>query len=112
VGIVFDQIKERDLFFLDSLTTRKSVCEKIAGKKKLLYARRDIFLDEEPGEEYIKAQMKKVEQLARTKGYAIAVGHERSATLNVLLEVIPEMKDRGIKFVLLSEIVEKVNGEQ
>ncbi|MGD2279465.1 MAG: divergent polysaccharide deacetylase family protein [Candidatus Omnitrophota bacterium] len=104
--IVMDQVDKRGLFFLDSMTTDGSVCGKAAGEKGVLFAKRDIFIDEKNDEDYIIGQMKKVEELARRKGYVIAIGHERPKTLKVLREVMPEMKERGIKFVTLSEIIE------
>jgi polysaccharide deacetylase 2 family uncharacterized protein YibQ len=112
MAIVLSEMKKKGLFFFDSLTTTGSVCERIAKKEGVLYAKRDLFLDEKADEEYIEGQMKKLERLARRQGYASAIGHERPQTLKVLREVIPEMKKRGIEFVALSVIVDKVNSEQ
>lgn len=105
--IVLEEIKRKGLFFFDSLTTRRSVCGKVAEKEDVPYLKRDIFLDEKPDEDHIRLQMEKVEKLARARGYAAAIGHERPETLKVLNENIPAMKERGIEFVTLSVIVER-----
>ncbi|MGB2879354.1 MAG: divergent polysaccharide deacetylase family protein [Candidatus Omnitrophota bacterium] len=104
--IVLGEVKKNGLYYLDSMTTSGSVCEKIAGEKGLTFAKRDVFLDMDLDEGHIKRQLEKAENVARAKGYAVAIGHEREATLKVLKEMIPEMKDRGIQFVGLSEIIE------
>jgi polysaccharide deacetylase 2 family uncharacterized protein YibQ len=104
--IVLKDIKRRGLFFLDSLTTRGSVGEQAADKEQVLYIKRDLFLDREPGEEYVKKQLEKAERLARSKGRAIVIGHERPVTIKALQEIIPKMKERGIEFVTLSEMIE------
>jgi polysaccharide deacetylase 2 family uncharacterized protein YibQ len=109
---VIGELKTRGLFFFDSMTTRRSVCGEVAEKEDVLYLRRDIFIDMEADEVYIKGQMAKMEEMCRKRGYVVAIGHERPGTIKVLREVIPEMKKRGIKFAYLSEIVEKVNGKQ
>jgi polysaccharide deacetylase 2 family uncharacterized protein YibQ len=105
--IVLEEVKKKGLFFFDSLTTKRSVCRKVAEKEGVPYLRRDIFIDEEPDEDHIRLQMEKVEKLARGRGYVAAIGHERPETLKVLSEDIPAMKERGVEFVALSVIVER-----
>ncbi|MFQ5953297.1 MAG: divergent polysaccharide deacetylase family protein, partial [Candidatus Omnitrophota bacterium] len=104
---VLGELKEKDLFFLDSMTTSESVCGTIAEKKGILYAKRDLFLDRRSDKDYIKGQLEKAERIARKNGRVVVIGHDRAKTLRVLREVIPEMRERGIKFVKLSEIIEK-----
>lgn len=106
MAIVFSELKSRDLFFLDSVTTPESVCEKVASEVGLPYARRDIFIDHDMDAEHIKKQMEKVEKVAVREGSAVAIGHDRKLTIEILTEIIPQMKERGIKFVKLSEMIE------
>jgi polysaccharide deacetylase 2 family uncharacterized protein YibQ len=109
---ILGELKERGLFFFDSMTTGRSVCGDVAKREGVPYFRRDIFIDKKADEEYIKGQLAKTEEIARRRGYAAAIGHERPETIRVLQEAIPEMEKRGIEFVYLSEIVKKVNGER
>lgn len=106
MAIVFNELKTRDMFFLDSVTTPESAGEEAARKVGLPYARRDIFIDHDADTEHIKKQMEKVEKIAVGKGSAIAIGHDRKGTIEILTEIIPPMKERGIKFVKLSELIE------
>ena len=112
MDIVLGEVKKRDLFYLDSLTTSDSVCGKVAGEKGLPCVRRDVFLDMEFNEDHVRQQLEKAENVARAKGYAVAIGHEKKTTLRVLKEMVPGIKERGIEFVALSEIVELENAGQ
>jgi polysaccharide deacetylase 2 family uncharacterized protein YibQ len=69
------------------------------------YISRDIFIDNKREEEYIRQQLEKAEKRAFSKGSVVAIGHDSSATIDVLRKVIPGMKKRGIRFVKLSEVV-------
>ncbi|MDD4980557.1 MAG: divergent polysaccharide deacetylase family protein [Candidatus Omnitrophica bacterium] len=103
--IVFEELKKRNLFFLDSFVSPKTVCFPLARKMRIGFARRDVFLDnkEEPG--YIKQQIYKLKARAKAYGEAIGIGHDRQVTLEVLKEVMPELEKQGYKFVFLSELI-------
>ena len=112
MGIILSELKKENLFFLDSLTTNKSICSEEAKATGTKYAKRDVFLDlpsakfkNEELHAYIKGQVDKLCQMAIKNGYAIGIGHDRKTTLAVLREVIPQLKKRGIRFVFLSELV-------
>ncbi|MBI4707136.1 MAG: divergent polysaccharide deacetylase family protein [Candidatus Omnitrophica bacterium] len=105
MGIVFKELKNRNLYFLDSFVSNKSVCEKLAKKTGLPFAKRDIFLDNDQDPAYIKAQINKLKRKARMKGEAIGIGHDRRNTLLVLKEVMPQIENEGYKFVLVSDLV-------
>ncbi len=103
--VVLGDLKRRGKFFLDSFTAKESACKQVAREVGIPYARRDIFIDNELEEGYIRRQMKKLEQTAFAGGSAVGIGHDRSVTIDVLREIVPEMKENGIRFVYLSEIV-------
>lgn len=103
--IIFEELKRRNLFYIDSLATNKSVCKELAKDMKLKYAQRNIFLDNENNEEYIKGQLKKLEYEAKALGFAIGIGHDRPKTIAALKEIMPEMANSGIEFIYVSEIV-------
>ncbi|MDD5561413.1 MAG: divergent polysaccharide deacetylase family protein [Candidatus Omnitrophica bacterium] len=103
-ALIISEVKRRKLYFLDSFVTAKSVCSLLAAKMKVRFAKRDIFLDNRDDPAYIKAQIFKLRDLAKKKGQAIGIGHDRRNTLAVLKEVIPQMVKDGYKFVFVSEI--------
>ena len=105
MAIIFKQLKKDKLFFLDSLVTNKSVCEYLAKEMQVEFIKRDVFLDNKPVPEYIQGQMQQLVSWARRSGSAVGIAHDRKSTLNVLAECIPRLKEDGIKFVFLSEVV-------
>jgi len=102
---VFEELKKRELYFLDNLVTDESVCGDAASETGICLGRRDVFLDNSPDEEYIKRQVLEAADVADKTGRAIAVGHDRASTIKVLAEAIPELEKEGFEFVYLSELV-------
>ncbi len=102
-----------DLFFLDSRTTPVSVCGKISGKIGLGYAERSVFLDlaqkkeEKQYKAYVKKQIRELINIAKAKGSAIAIGHDKRFTLEVIKDSIPDIEKENIKIVPLKTLVGK-----
>jgi polysaccharide deacetylase 2 family uncharacterized protein YibQ len=109
---VLKDLKKRDMFFLDSRTSKDTVCKQAALKAGIAYLGRDVFIDNELDPESIKRQMHKVEKMVLEGSDVIAIGHDRAMTVKVLKEVVPEMKEKGIKFVTLSEMAGKDVGSR
>lgn len=103
---VMNELKNRRLYFLDSLVSPNTVCSKIAKKIKINFAKRDVFLDNEENPRYIRTQIYKLKNKASLYGQAIGIGHDRHVTLGVLKEVMPELAKQGYKFVFVSDLVE------
>ncbi|MFC1889225.1 divergent polysaccharide deacetylase family protein [Thermodesulfobacteriota bacterium] len=98
-------LKKKRLFFLDSLTTPKSVGYRIARDIGLPAARRDVFIDhfKEPAE--IRKSLDSLVILAQKRGRAIGIGHPYEDTIRVLSEEIGEMANMGFEFVVVSELL-------
>lgn len=105
MAIVFKELKNKHLYFLDSYVSAKSICPNLAKKTGERFAKRDVFLDNMEEEAYIKSQLYKLKMRAMIYGRAIGIGHDRRITLEVLREVMPQMEKEGYKFVFLSELV-------
>jgi polysaccharide deacetylase 2 family uncharacterized protein YibQ len=102
MDIVLSVLKERQLFFLDSLTTVRSVGEKIARDHGVKTLKRDIFLDNKDVPAYIEAQWKKLLKIADKKGSAIVLAHPRKNTIEFLERVLPK---KEVTFVTLSHLI-------
>ena len=102
--IILRELKKRRLFFLDSYVTASSQVKKVAAKVGIKCARRDVFLDNSNDPAYILSQLQKLKKIAREKGYAIGIGHDRKNTLVVLKEEIPKIEKEGYRFVFVSEL--------
>ena len=104
-SLVMTEVKKRRLYFFDSFVTNQSVCPVLARKIKIRFAKRDVFLDNQNDFGYIKGQLMKLKNLARRRGMAIGIGHDRKNTLLVLREMLGQLEKEGYKFVFLSQVV-------
>jgi hypothetical protein len=105
MAIIFNELENRHLYFLDSLVTAKSMGQELADKINLKFAKRDVFLDNIQDAKYIRQQIRQLKIKARDKREAIAIGHDRKVTLEILKEVMPELAKEGYKFVFVSDLV-------
>jgi polysaccharide deacetylase 2 family uncharacterized protein YibQ len=65
---------------------------------------RDVFLDDINSEREVLLRLKQTELIAKKTGTAIAIGHPRRATLNVLKEWMKSLKKKKIELAPLSTI--------
>jgi polysaccharide deacetylase 2 family uncharacterized protein YibQ len=82
-AVIFE-LKKQGLFFLDSLTTPKSVGLKLAKAQRLKILKRDVFLDNADDLHEIEVQWKRLVKISRERGNAIALAHPRKNTLEFL----------------------------
>lgn len=103
---ILTYLKNNGLYFMDSMTSERSVCREVAAATGIRFARRDMFLDNINSQEKIEMELSDLEKLAFRKGKAIAICHDRKTTIVTLSKAMPDMERDGIKFVSLSELVE------
>ena len=103
--IILRELKQRGLYFLDSVVAPTIVSSKLARELGVKFAKRDVFLDNKGDPAYIREQINILKHKARFYGQAIGIGHDRKTTLKVLSEVIPELAKEGYKFVFVSNLV-------
>lgn len=99
-------LKNKNMYYVDSLTIQNSQAWKSASEINLPYLKRDIFLDHKNDKQYIKNQISKLIKRAYKQGYAVAIGHIRGVTPETLEEAYPEFNALGIKVVPVSYIIE------
>ena len=99
---LFVSLKKYDLLFVDSRTIGASKALKMAQEFGQSYIKRDIFLDNEEDVDYTKNQLKNVVELAKKRGFAIAIGHPKKTTFKALEESRDLLK--SVELVYLSEI--------
>jgi len=101
---IFSVLKQRDLFFIDSRTTAESLCEPSARLFQVPFAQRDVFIDHYVKPDFIRHQIKELIRIAKKNGEAVGIMHPHSTTLQVLQEMLPEIKGQ-IRLVPASKIV-------
>jgi len=103
---VMETLKGKGLYFVDSKTISSSVAAETARLNGLPTAERDVFLDHEATDDFVKNALSKVEAVAANKGYAIAIGHPKSVTIEGLKKWIPAARARGFEIVHASALVQ------
>lgn len=99
------------LFYLDSRTASTSPAVHIGRTLGLPVLRRDVFLDNDLNQASIRRRLDEAARLARTRGYAIAIGHPHAATLLQLEAWLPTLARQNVRVVALSELLEPTNQE-
>ncbi len=93
------------LFFVDSVTTVRTVAAHVAHEHGLPTLRRDIFLDSDPEPDSIRRQVARLLAVAYQHGSALAIGHPYPGTLQVLAEVLPQLDHLGVRLVPVSQLI-------
>jgi len=103
---VLEELKARELYFVDSLVTPKSVADRLAAQVGVRFAERAVFLDNRADAAYIRRQLRELVAEAKQRGRAIGIGHDRSTTLRVIRDMVPEIEAAGVRLVYASAVVE------
>jgi polysaccharide deacetylase 2 family uncharacterized protein YibQ len=99
------EVRRRRLVFVDSRTSPASVAGGVAARLGVPHAVRDVFLDNDPSPEAVRARLADAERVARRNGRALAIGHPYPSTLAALAEWLPEARARGLELVTARELI-------
>ncbi|GGN29681.1 MULTISPECIES: divergent polysaccharide deacetylase family protein [Marinomonas] len=102
---VMETLKDRSLFFIDSLTSAQSVAKKTAQEYGLRTVGRDVFLDNIRTEEAIDKQFSRLIKLAKRHGSALAIGHPYPETTAYLKKRLSDLERDGVRLVRISELL-------
>jgi polysaccharide deacetylase 2 family uncharacterized protein YibQ len=105
MDVVAGFLKEHNAFFLDSVTTPKSVIPNAAKAAGVPWARRRVFLDNDESAAAVAAQFRIALALAKKNGSCIAIGHPHPRTLKVLERLAPEAAAQGVTLVTVGALV-------
>lgn len=95
-------IKQKDLFFVDSLTSSHSKAYKMAKRLRMRTAPRNVFLDTSQDIRAVRQQLGHLKHYAIKHGAAIGIGHPHLSTLTALYEFKQELNKQGPFFELVS----------
>lgn len=105
VDRVMEELRRRGQLFLDSVTAPRSAGYWSARRHGVPAARRDVFLDPDEGEGILERQFVELARQVANRETAIAIGHPHPETLDALDRWVPRMREAGIEFVRVSEVV-------
>ncbi|MFT5850650.1 MAG: polysaccharide deacetylase 2 family uncharacterized protein YibQ [Colwellia sp.] len=99
-------LKERDLIFVDSVTTNKTKAEHIALQVGVPTTHRQIFLDNELTTDYIDQQFMQLIEHAQQYKSVVAIAHPHPETIAALNRLIPLLAALDIDLVPVSSLID------
>ena len=104
---VMKVLQERELFFMDSSTSSKTVAYRTACAYAMDAVKNNYFLDNESDREKVRAQVDRAIAGAKKKGSAVAICHLRPETIAFFESTDASyFTGRGVRLVTLPELVE------
>ena len=107
MAAVMQDLKDKDIFFLDSYTSAKSQAYAAAVEAGIRTTRRDVFLDDTISAEAITAQLDRLEKVAAKQGAAIAIGHPHPLTMELLKNWLATLPEKGIELIRVKDLARK-----
>ena len=104
--IILGELKQRGLFFIDSLTTPNSIAYSLAQQLGLRVGKRDVFLDNVDQVEAITSQLNRLVALAKQNGQALGIGHPRTNTFTALKRFLQSESAQEVQLVPASELLD------
>ena len=104
LGVVFEVLKEKGLYFLDSRTTDRTVGRKLGRLHELPVFERDVFLDNESDDEYMTGMWARFLREAGANGHAVLIAHGRLESIEFLEARLPELKGERLRLLPLSAL--------
>jgi polysaccharide deacetylase 2 family uncharacterized protein YibQ len=98
-------VRDKGLFFVDSLTTSQSTGYNTAKTMHITAVRRNVFIDNVRDEDFIHLQLEKLKRLALKHGRAIGIGHPFPETAKMANLFFKEINSTNISMVPISKIL-------
>ena len=105
MSLILTRLKKDNLYFIDSVTSGRSIAFKLAREMSVLSACRHVFLDSETEEGYIQKQLIQLLRLAQRQGVAVGICHPYDSTLKVLSDNLGLFEEYNCETVFASQIV-------
>lgn len=104
--------KHGELFFVDSRTTTETVARQLAVEYGVPNSSRNVFLDNDPSPEAVRAQFRKLVAIAKRDGSALGIGHPLTGTLDVLAEELKNLQQHGVQLLPVSRLIAQQHEHQ
>jgi hypothetical protein len=101
---------QRNLFFVDSYTTHRSIALNLARESGVPAVRRDVFLDPDRSLKTLQREFDRLKDLSRRQGMAVGIGHPYPGTLAFLETELPKLAHEGFELVGIREYVTRQAG--
>lgn len=104
-------LQDKNLLFVDSLTTQKSKARAIAKSLNVPSLSRRVFLDNQLTPEYIEGQFLQMMRLAKIHKNIVAIAHPHPETIKALHLLIPKLQENKIDLVNVSRLLQSNDNE-
>lgn len=101
-------VKDKGLFFVDSLTAGDSKGYKTAKTLHLPATSRDVFLDNSVEESAIVCQLHRLKGIALRHGQAVGIGHPFIETARAIRHFLKGLKEAEFELVHMSDVLPAV----
>lgn len=106
MSTVLDEVSNKGLYFLDSLTIGDSVVHSVASLMRQHTWERTVFLDNTPDKASILHYIEEGTKVAEKRGYAVMIGHVWSSELaQTLADLYPLLMEQGFSLSTISRIM-------
>jgi polysaccharide deacetylase 2 family uncharacterized protein YibQ len=102
---VMQELRQRQLYFVDSRTSARTVAADTASEFGVPNISRQIFLDNIRSAEAIDKRFKALLRIVHKEGRGIAIGHPHPETIAYLQQALPRLAAQGIKLAFVSEVL-------
>ena len=110
--LLMQVLREKHLFFIDSMTNPKSIAYKIARNQGVASLKMFTYLDNPKSSLNLDQKLAEAVAEADKKGQAIVIGHAREETAKLLLVELKKWKSRGIYFVPVRELIHEYSDKK
>ncbi|MFH1125383.1 MAG: divergent polysaccharide deacetylase family protein [Pseudomonadota bacterium] len=104
MAVLLGELKRRNLFYVDSRTTRETVAFDVAKRVGVPTVRRGVFLDNDLSPRAMTFQIERLLGMARHSGSAVGIGHPHEETLMLLKKFLPKLKNE-VRVLPVSDLV-------
>lgn len=104
---LFKATQRHHLAFLDSKTSPHSLGCKVAYEMNIRCLTRDVFLDDLKDHQTIDQRLDEAANLARARGWAVAIGHPYPQTTKTLISWLGQAR-KGLKIVAIDHLFKKL----
>ena len=103
LAIVMEELRAKGLFFVDRRTTADSRGRESAGRARVRFAARDIFIDDAPGYAAALENLTGVFRQERRNGAPLLmIGHPHMETVRAIRDALPFWQKEGVKVIPVS----------
>ncbi|MFT5164303.1 MAG: polysaccharide deacetylase 2 family uncharacterized protein YibQ, partial [Alteromonadaceae bacterium] len=100
-----DFLRQNQLFFVDSKTSRFSLAEEQADMLGVTCFHRNVFIDNDLSTAAMTKQFKHLVRIAQKYHRAIGIAHPYPETIKFLKQHLPTLKKYGVKLVPISTLL-------